>query len=126
MTVIDSDHAWAEHDYEIAQGAAWNRYIDIMDENDQAIDLTGYHALMQIRPTPESDQILFQWKDTAPESNVTINSPVGRVAWTTTAAQTSIFDFDEAVFDLFLTPPSTAAWRALAGKMKLVPMVSRV
>jgi hypothetical protein len=49
--------AAGRYSFVIEQGATTNFQINWKDESDSPIDLTGYHARMQIRPGVESDTI---------------------------------------------------------------------
>jgi hypothetical protein len=121
------------YSFVIEQGATTNFQINWTDESGSAIDLTGYHARMQIRPGVESDTIYLSLSSSLESDGTGINlsgsnftTPLqsGSMAIYISADVTENLNFNEAFYDLELVRQNTVT-RLLEGKVKLSKNVTR-
>lgn len=126
--------AAGKYSFVIEQGATTNIQINWTDASGSAIDLTGYQARMQIRPTVESDVVFLSLSSSLQGScNTGINlsgsngtTPLssGSLAIYISAHSSSLLDFNEAYYDLELEKGCEVT-RLLEGKVKLSKNVTR-
>lgn len=126
--------AAGRYSFVIEQGATTNIQINWTDASGSAIDLTGYQARMQIRPTVESDVVFLSLSSSLQGScNTGINlsgsngtTPLssGSLAIYISAHSSSLLDFNEAYYDLELEKGCEVT-RLLEGKVKLSKNVTR-
>ncbi|GAA4626653.1 hypothetical protein GCM10023196_035750 [Actinoallomurus vinaceus] len=114
--------AAAPYDITIEQGATWRTTLTVKDATGAAVDLTGYSARMQIRPSVESTTVLLEL---ATGSGITITGPAGQIALVITATATTGINWTGAVYDLELTAPGGDVTRLLQGRVALSPEVTR-
>jgi hypothetical protein len=121
------------YSFVIEQGATTNFQINWTDESGSAIDLTGYHARMQIRPGVESDTIYLSLSSSLESDGTGINlsgsnftTPLqsGSMAIYISADVTEGLNFNEAFYDLEMVRQNTVT-RLLEGKVKLSKNVTR-
>ena len=122
-----------KYSFIIEQGATTNLQVDWSDANQNRIDLTGYTAMMQLRPSVDSELVYISLSSTLQADGTGINmsgsngsTPLvsGSLAIYISAASSSMFDFTEAYYDLELTNGNTVT-RLLEGKAKLSKNVTR-
>jgi hypothetical protein len=103
----------------IDQGADFSTTVTITDSNGDALDLTGYTALAQIRKTYEST--------TATAFTSTFESPrtAGQITISLTDTETSGFEYGRYVYDLLITDASGTKTRVVEGIATVNPSVSR-
>lgn len=125
--------AAGKYSFVIEQGATTNVQINWTDASGSAIDLTGYSARMQIRPSVESSQIFLSLSSSLQSDNTGINlsgsnfnTPLqsGSLAIYISAASSSLLNFGEAFYDLELERQGEVT-RLLEGKIKLSKNVTR-
>ena len=125
--------AAGRYSFVIEQGATINFQINWTDESGSAIDLSGYHARMQIRPTVESNTIYLSLSSSLESDGTGINlsgsnfeTPLqsGSLAIYISADSSSLLDFNEAYYDLEMVKQNTVT-RLLEGKVKLSKNVTR-
>ena len=125
--------AAGRYSFIIEQGATTNFQINSTDASGSAIDLTGYHARMQIRPGVESDTIYLSLSSSLEADGTGINlsgsnfeTPLqsGSLAVYISADTTTDLDFNEAYYDLEMVNGGTVT-RLLEGKVKLSKNVTR-
>lgn len=118
----------ARYSFTIDQGATIQFEVIYADSNNVPVDLTGYTAKMQLRPSPGSETLYATLSTTIspngsglyvtglpdnpkPESS-------GSIGVVMSAALTSTFDFGDASYDLEITSGSYVA-RVIEGKIRL-------
>jgi len=125
--------AAGRYSFIIEQGATTNFQINWTDASGSAIDLSGYHARMQIRPGVESDTIYLSLSSSLEADGTGINlsgsnfeTPLqsGSLAVYISADTTTDLDFNEAYYDLEMVNGGTVT-RLLEGKVKLSKNVTR-
>ena len=125
--------AAGKYSFVIEQGATTNVQINWTDASGSAIDLTGYSARMQIRPSVESSQIFLSLSSSLQSDNTGINlsgsnfnTPLqsGSLSIYISAASSSLLNFGEAFYDLELERQGEVT-RLLEGKIKLSKNVTR-
>jgi hypothetical protein len=125
--------AAGRYSFVIEQGATTNIQINWTDESGSAIDLSGYHSRMQIRPGVESDTIYLSLSSSLEADGTGINlsgsnfeTPLqsGSLAIYISADTTTDLDFNEAYYDLEMVKQNTVT-RLLEGKVKLSKNVTR-
>ncbi len=125
--------AAGKYSFIIEQGATTNFQINWNDESGSAVDLTGYHARMQVRPSVESDTIYLSLSSSLQGdgtglnlsgSNFTTPLQSGSIAVYISADTSSLLNFNEAFYDLEMVNGSVVT-RLLEGKVKLSKNVTR-
>jgi hypothetical protein len=91
----------------------------LTDSNSDALNLTGYTALAQIRKTHGSSTI-------AATFGTTLTTNTGQVTLTLTDTVTAAMGSGRYVYDVLLTDGSGDKTRVLEGQAILTPGVSRV
>ncbi len=110
----------------ICQGATYRLPIQYLDSGSQPIDLTSFSGKMQIRPNVGSSDVYITLSSSLQADGTGINfsgslgtSPVsGNILIYISAASSSVLDFDNAVYDLFIYSGSYSKV-LLEGKVKL-------
>lgn len=74
------------------------------------VDLTGYTAMMQIRPWAGSPTLLYD-----ASSDITLYGITGEFTINISAADTSTFTWPQAVYDLLMTDPYGNVTRLMSG-----------
>jgi len=103
----------------IDQGSDFQTVISLTDSNSDALNLTGYTALAQIRKTHGSSTI-------AATFGTTLTTNTGQVTLTLTDTVTAAMGSGRYVYDVLLTDGSGDKTRVLEGQAILTPGVSRV
>jgi hypothetical protein len=125
--------AAGKYSFVIEQGSTFDTEIQYRDVSGNPIDLTGYHARMQIRPTVDSEIVFLTLSSSLQPDNTGLNmsgssgtvSPVsGSIGINISAATSSLLNFTEAVYDLEIMKENTVS-RLLEGKVKLSKEVTR-
>ena len=125
--------AAGRYSFVIEQGATTNIQINWTDESGSAIDLSGYHSRMQIRPGVQSDIVYLSLSSSLTADGTGINlsgsnfvTPLqsGSMAIYISADTTTDLDFNEAYYDLEMVKQNTVT-RLLEGKVKLSKNVTR-
>jgi|SRR6185503_4606602 len=87
----------------VSQGEDWDCVFPVSDPiTSTPLNLTGWTLVGQIRATPESTVVLYEWK--AASSNVQVTAD-GKATIQVPAADSLLWGWakSEAVYDLFLT-----------------------
>jgi len=125
--------AAGKYSFIIEQGSTFNIEIKYKDTSGNPIDLTGYHARMQIRPSVDSEIVFLTLSSSLQPDSTGLNmsgssgtiSPVsGSIGINISSATSSLLNFTEAVYDLEIMKENTVS-RLLEGKVKLSKEVTR-
>ena len=103
----------------IDQGSDFTTIISLTDSNGDALNLTGYSALAQIRKTYASTTI-------AGTFTTSLTTDSGQLTLSLTDVITAAMTSGRYVYDVLLTDASGDKTRVLEGQATLTPGVSRV
>lgn len=125
--------AAGRYSFTIEQGTTLDFNVQYLDSNSTPVDLTDYSGRMQIRPTLTSNDVIITLSSSRAEdgtglnfsgSNGTTPPTSGSIGVFISAASSSAFSFNEAVYDLEIYSGSIVT-RILEGKVKLSKEVTR-
>jgi len=105
------------------QGATFVQELYYVDADDNAIVITGATARMQVRRTVENEDVLIELS--TEDGSIVVDGANGGITLTITASDTEDLPSGEWVYDLFVTLPSNAIMRFLAGSFEVVERVTR-
>ena len=121
--------AAGKYSFTIEQGSTVDFEVVYKDSNSDPIDLSGYDARMQIRPSIGSDTIHMTLSSSLGDcgtglngSNGTTPLASGSIGVFISAATSSLLDFNEALYDLEIASGSghcAVVTRILEGRIKL-------
>lgn len=101
----------------VDQGVDYSTDINLTDDDEQVIDLTGYTANSQIRKTfTSSNSVSF---------STSTSGTTGVVTLSLTANQTGSLTAGRYVYDVFLTNGSGVKSRIVEGIVTVTPRVTR-
>ena len=103
----------------IDQGSDFTTVISLTDSNNDALNLTGYSAIAQIRKTYGSTTI-------AGTFTTSLTTDSGQLTLSLTDVVTAAMTSGRYVYDVLLTDGSGDKTRVLEGQAILTPGVSRV
>jgi hypothetical protein len=112
------------HDFVIYQGADWGITLT-WTAYGSLVDLTGWHAHLQVRPgfASQTPAVLINLTD--PSGGITLGGTAGTISLALSAAQTAALSFaSPAVYDLKMTNPSGSVTRLLQGAVTLSQQVT--
>lgn len=122
----------------IEQGTTVNFEIQYKDSNNNPVDLTGYGARMQLRPSVDSSEVYLSLSSNLNSDGTGINmsgsSPYkpptsGSLGIYIASCTSSMLNFDSAVYDLELFVPNgtdcPTVTRILQGPVRLSKEVTR-
>ena len=125
--------AAGKHSFIIEQGATTNLNVQWTNNSGSAVDLTGYHARMQIRPGIEASDVYISLSSSLSPDGTGLNlsgsngtTPVqsGSIGIYISAYSSSLLSFGEAFYDLELINCREVT-RLLEGKVRLSKNVTR-
>ena len=125
--------AAGKYSFIIEQGATTNLNVQWTDASGSAVDLTGYHARMQIRPGIEASDVYISLSSSLSADGTGLNlsgsngyTPVqsGSVGIYISAYSSSLLNFTEAYYDLEMVNGREVT-RLLEGKVRLSKNVTR-
>ena len=125
--------AAGKYSFTIEQGATTQFQVVYQDANGDPINLSGYHARMQIRETKTATTVICGLSSSLDNdgtglnlsgSNGNLPLASGSIAVYISAASSSNFDFDTALYDLELVSGSFVR-RLIQGVIKLDKEVTR-
>jgi hypothetical protein len=125
--------AAGKYSFIIEQGATTNFQINWNDETGSAVDLSGYHARMQIREQIDASTPILSLSSSLSPDNTGIHlsgsngtTPVqsGSIGIYISAHSSSLLNFGEAFYDLEMVKGNEVT-RLLEGKVKLSKNVTR-
>jgi len=111
--------AAGKHNFTLEQGATFDRQITVQ-ENNQALNLTGYSVRMQMRSTHDSSTIALTF-------TTTVASPAteGKINLIATATDTAAIEEGIYVYDLEIESSAGSVTRLLEGQVTVSPEVTR-
>jgi len=112
------------YNFQIFQGEDLTFTTVYKDSAGDVIDLTGYTARMQARPTYEdvTDPAIL---DLVSPTNIVITPAEGKLAFTITNAQSSAMPPAEYVYDAELVDGTGVVKKILFGKLTILPEVTK-
>ncbi len=125
--------AAGKYSFSVEQGATTSFQVVYKDANSNPVDLSGYQARMQIRETIASSTVICRLSSSLDADGTGLNLsgsagtlPLasGSIGVYISAASSSGFTFDTAVYDLELVTGGTVT-RLLQGTIKLDKEVTR-
>jgi hypothetical protein len=105
-------------EWRVRKGEDKDYLFTVRDANGETLNVTGWSARVQIRPSADSDTVLEEWS--SPDGVVT--SAAG-VTVTLTRAGTLDWSFYQAYYGILLTDPGGKAALIAAGKFIADPAV---
>ncbi|MFM9881196.1 MAG: hypothetical protein ACKVOO_12400 [Burkholderiaceae bacterium] len=103
----------------IEQGATWVYEFELHAEavDGPLIDLTGWHADMQVRQAIEAAAVEIELS--TDNGRITITPAAGQVRLALSASETATLNFETAVYDLELVGPTGFVLRLYKGEITL-------
>lgn len=129
--------AAGRYTFTIEQGATTDFEIRYLDASGNPVDLTGYSARLQVRPTKGSDTVYLTLSSSLLPDGTGLNlsgsdgnTPLtsGSIGIYIAACTSSLLTFDEGVYDLELYSGDSQCpyvVRLLEGKVKISKQVTR-
>jgi hypothetical protein len=113
----------------INRGATFTLSISWKDENNNPIDLAGYSAAAQGKPTYDSEEYIFYASSDLEEEDITgiiefDDNNIGYFLLTIEASETALISHRTGVWDLILTAPSGKVTRLLQGRVTVSDRVT--
>jgi hypothetical protein len=105
------------------QGATFKSTLSWQDESESPVDLTGYLARMQVRPSVKSTDLVVEL--TTENSRIVLYPETGRIELSLSAGLTETLPAKKCVYDLELVAPSGEVTRLLQGAFTVSPEVTR-
>ena len=105
-----------------SQGATWKLAMTYTDNAGAPINLTGYTARMQARPSYESDTTVLSLTN---GTGLTLGGTAGTINLLVAASATAAIDADQYVYDLEIASASNEVTRVVQGTLIVTPEVTR-
>lgn len=109
------------YDINIYQGETFSLSFQYKDDNDVAVDLTGYKAQMQVREEGTRAVLL----DLTTVSGITITAATGTVGVSITAAQSKALQVQNAEYDLLIKSSTGTITYLMKGTFIVTPSVTQ-
>jgi hypothetical protein len=106
-----------QKNFEVDQNATFSFILEYKDDNDNAIDLTGASAKMQIRDTKGGSKLAVTL--TSPSGGITINGPTGTLNIKITPTQTNKLFYPKSSYDVMVVDSNGNKIKLLEGFMTL-------
>ena len=108
------------YDFDLDQGATFNRTIQIKDKDNDPVDISGSYSFAgQIRTSHTSS-------DTAATFSFTVIDGVnGVIKWSLSATDSASVPAQQCVYDVEMTQPDSSVIRLLEGFVNVKPNVTR-
>ena len=107
----------------IYQGATFVQELYYVDADENAINITGATAIMQVRRTVDNEDVLIELSTA--NGRIVVDGANGGITLTIPSTMTDDLPAGCFVYDLFVTLPSNAIERFLAGECEVVERVTR-
>lgn len=109
----------AKYDFDLYQGATFNRTLEIKDSESVAVDITNYTFAGQIRTSALSGTIQGTF-------DIQIaNASEGRVTWELSSTNSAVVPAQQCVYDLEMTQANGDVVRLLQGFVNVIANVTR-
>ena len=105
-----------QKNWEVDQNTTFTFEIEYKDSNDDAIDLTGASAKLQVRDT-SGTKLAFTL--TSPSGGITIDAPSGKLTVRMTPTQTNKLFYPKSSYDLMLTDSNAVKTKLIEGFLTL-------
>jgi hypothetical protein len=105
------------------QGATLERNLTFRDGNGLLVNLTGFSAQMQVRPTVTSSTVTLELSTL--NNRIVLGGQAGTITLNVPATTTATLAPGDFVYDLELTSPNGVVRRLVEGKFKVKPEVTR-
>lgn len=109
----------AKYDFDLYQGATFNRTLEIKDSSSQAVDITGYTFAGQIRTAATSSNVAGTFAISI------ANASAGRITWNMTSTNSTLVPAQQCVYDLEMTQANGDVVRLLEGYVNVKSNVTR-
>lgn len=106
-----------QKNFEVDQNATFSFVVEYKDENDNAIDLSGASAKMQVRDTRGGTKLAVTL--TSPSGGITIDGPNGKLTVKMTPTQTSKIFYPKSSYDVMVVDSNGNKIKLLEGFMTL-------
>jgi hypothetical protein len=106
-----------QKNFEVDQNATFSFIVEYKDENDNAIDLSGASAKMQVRDTKGGTKLAVTL--TSPSGGITIDGPNGKLTVKMTPTQTSKIFYPKSSYDVMVVDSNGNKIKLLEGFMTL-------
>ena len=111
------------YDFTIYQGATFSRVLTWKDENNVAINVTGYTARMQLRESQDAAAAFITL--TTENGGIALGGAAGTITLSISAANTAAITETSGVYDLELVSAGGIVTRLLAGEVLISKEVTR-
>lgn len=116
--------AVASRDLEIPQGSSWSQLLVYKTGSPAAaVNLTGYTARMQARPSYSSFAVTVEL--TTANGRITLGTTNGNITLSLTAAETAALPAGRYVYDLEIVSGGGQVKRLVEGILTITPEVTR-
>ena len=106
-----------QKNFEVDQNATFSFVVEYKDENENAIDLTGASAKMQIRDTKGGAKLAVTL--TSPSGGIVIDGPNGKLTIKLTPTQTNKLFYPKSSYDIMVVDSNGNKIKLLEGFMTL-------
>ena len=113
----------AVFNFTIEQGSTLNKVLISKDSVGAIINLTGYTARMQARPSISSDTVYLDM--TTANGQIVLTAQTGSIQLLLSAATTNAIDWQKAKYDLELVSSSGAVTRLIYGDIDVSRGITR-
>ena len=104
-----------QKNFEVDQNATFSFIVEYKDDNDNAIDLSGASAKMQVRDTKGGTKLAVTL--TSPSGGITIDGPSGKLTVKMTPTQTSKIFYPKSSYDVMVVDSNGNKIKLLEGFM---------
>jgi hypothetical protein len=115
--------AAGKHNFLCEQGATFNPLITWRDESNALVDVTGYTARMQVRPTVASTTVTTSL--TTENGRITLGGAAGTIELLITDEDTALLTPATYKYDLEMVSSGGTVVRLIKGNFKVDPEVTR-
>ena len=107
------------YDLSVRQGETFCQELLFKDSSGAILDLTGYQGFSQVRPDPDSDELICSM-------DITIDGAAGKVTMTIGAGVTKGIGTGCYAYDFAMKDPDNMIRYYLGGKFAVIPAVTEI